>query len=72
MTKFRKKILVVCQVYPIPENHGNPMRTMNFVRAFKDIYGEETEIDLIFKYGKQTEGNGAFFENEYKLDAASV
>lgn len=67
MTKLRKKILVICQVYPLPENHGNPMRTMNFVRAFKEIYGDRTEIDLIFKYGNQKEGEGFCFEHEFQL-----
>ena len=39
-----KRTLLICNVYPLPEDHGNNMRTMNFVRFFKN-YGT---LDIVY------------------------
>lgn len=43
-----KKILLISYDFPLPEDHGSRMRTMNFVRFFQN-YGT---IDLVYKQGK--------------------
>jgi glycosyltransferase involved in cell wall biosynthesis len=64
-----KKTLLICGHYPIPENIGANIRTMNFVRFFKE-YGT---IDIAYSYtlpGAQV-GN-PIFSNEYYLARESV
>ncbi len=48
ITMNRKKILVIDFIYPLPENIGRSMRTMNFVRYFKQI----GTVDLLYFYPK--------------------
>jgi glycosyltransferase involved in cell wall biosynthesis len=53
-----KKTLIICGTYPLPENIGTNMRTMNFVRFFRKIgtvdiayhftISDEQKDDLIF------------------------
>ena len=62
-----KKILIVCQRYPIPENHGNPMRTMHFVRSFKDIFADSFEMDIVFTNGHTVIQGAESFQKEYYL-----
>ena len=41
---------------------------MNFVRALREIYGEQLEIDLAYQYGKQNNLRNEHFKNEYQLE----
>ena len=56
------KFLIISLLYPLPENTGGRMRTMNFVRFFKK-YGD---IDLLYLSleSKQLENSG-FFRKEH-------
>jgi len=60
-----KKTLLICDVHPLPENTGANIRTMNFVRFFKQ-YGS---VDIVYTYpspdGTQDD---AMFENRYPLE----
>jgi glycosyltransferase involved in cell wall biosynthesis len=59
-----KKALLICGHYPLPEHVGTNIRTMNFVRFFKE-YGT---VDIAYSYtlpGAQV-GN-PIFSNEYYL-----
>jgi len=60
-----KRILLICSEYPLPENSGTSIRTMNFVRYFEK-YGT---IDIAYSQktdSKQDWGN--IFSNEYLLE----
>jgi glycosyltransferase involved in cell wall biosynthesis len=57
-----KKTLVICGRYPLPEDHGSPMRTMNFVRFFKN-YGQ---VDVAYSRSSGGEEEGrTVFNNSY-------
>lgn len=60
-----KKTLLICGRYPLPEDHGSPMRTMNFVRFLKN-YGT---VDIAYS-GKSPgeQGGNPTFSNEYFLE----
>jgi len=59
-----KKTLIVCGQYPSPENAGSSIRTMNFVRFFK----ERGIVDLAYTEGtKRLELDGETFRKEYPL-----
>jgi polysaccharide biosynthesis protein PslH len=59
-----KKTLIVCGAYPQPENTGSNIRTMNFVRFFKE-YGA---VDLAYTRGtKVAENKGEMFRKELPL-----
>ena len=59
-----KKTLIVCGEYPLPENNGSSIRTMNFLRFFK----EHGPVDLAYSEGaKALEANNKTFRNEYPL-----
>jgi glycosyltransferase involved in cell wall biosynthesis len=58
----QKKILVIDFLYPLPENIGRSMRTMNFVRFFRK-YGD---VDLLYFYPKSEEADGGgVFNKEF-------
>jgi glycosyltransferase involved in cell wall biosynthesis len=58
----RKKVCIVTSLYPLPENIGTRMRTMNFVRFFKTIGG----VDLVyFIPGSKEINNVDIFKKEY-------
>ena len=62
-----KRALVVCQRYPLPENHGNPMRTMNFIRAFSDNSVCPCNVDIVYSHGKSEMGTTRVSENEFLI-----
>lgn len=70
MLSDMKKILLVCSHYPIPENIGTNMRTMNFVRFFKN-YGT---IDIAYSniLSEDVQTGKSFFSNEYFLKREAV
>ena len=53
-----KKTLIICGRYPLPEDHGSPIRTMNFVRFFRK-YGR---VDIAYSAasGGEQEGKNIF------------
>ena len=61
----KRKVLIVSQRYPLPEDHGNAMRTMNFVRFFRSAAGLDMKVDLLYCSGKDKNQDGGYFENEY-------
>jgi hypothetical protein len=64
-----KKILVIDFIYPLPENIGRSMRTMNFVRFFRK-YGS---VDLLYFYRNPMEDFDAnAFQTEYFIPHPST
>lgn len=64
-----KKTLILCSHYPLPENIGTNIRTMNFVRFFK----QSGSVDIVYSFilpGAHV-GNPVF-SNEYHLAKESV
>jgi len=64
-----KKTLILCSHYPLPESIGMNMRTMNFVRFFK----QSGSVDIVYSFilpGAHV-GN-PIFSNEYHLAKESV
>ena len=60
-----KKTLLICREYPLPEDHGSSMRTMNFVRFFRN-YGT---IDIAYSFvPNNTPGGDSIFSKEYFLE----
>jgi glycosyltransferase involved in cell wall biosynthesis len=60
-----RKTLLICDVHPLPENTGANIRTMNFVRFFKQ-YGS---VDIVFTYpSPDGTKDDAMFENIYPLE----
>jgi len=55
-----EKILIINPQYPLPEDNGSRMRTMNFVRFFEK-YGV---VDLVYFVPKQQEFEGSPFRKE--------
>ena len=63
-----KKTLLICTEYPLPEHHGASMRTMNFVRFFKN-YGT---VDIAYSFEPTTKQvRDSTFSNEYVLEDKS-
>lgn len=63
-----KKTLLICGHYPLPENIGTNIRTMNIVRFFLQ-YGS---VDIAFSHiDPETESNNHIFSNEYCLKRES-
>ena len=59
-----KKTLLIYQKYPLPENDGSNMRTMNFVRYFR----EQGSIDIAYCNGcSDIQVGNTVFSNEYLL-----
>jgi glycosyltransferase involved in cell wall biosynthesis len=57
-----KRILVIDFIYPLPENIGRSMRTMNFVRFFR----KHGSVDLLYFYRTPAEaGEASPFRDEY-------
>ena len=59
-----KKTLLICDLYPLPENIGANMRTMNLVRFFQN-YGSVDVVYTTILPDAQT--NNKIFSNEYML-----
>jgi len=58
------KYLVICNIYPLPENLGANIRTMNYVRVFEKL----GEVDLAYTGGDAQAGpNKGIFSKEYHL-----
>lgn len=56
--------LIVCEPYPLPENTGSNIRTMNFVRFFK----HHGTVDLVYAEGtKSSEADEDSFRYEYPV-----
>ena len=59
-----EKTLLICDHYPLPENIGMNMRTMNFVRFFRD-YGT---VDVAYSIASPgVESGNPIFNNEFYL-----
>ena len=59
-----RKILVIDFMYPLPENIGRRMRTMNFVRFFKEFGA----VDLLYFYNESEDaGEEKVFGKEYYI-----
>ena len=63
-----KKTLLICGRYPLPENHGSPMRTMNFVRFFQR-YGT---LDIAYSRVSRARTEHSTFSNEYVLKVEDI
>jgi glycosyltransferase involved in cell wall biosynthesis len=64
-----KNSLLICRVYPLPENLGTSIRTMNFVRFFQN-YGT---VDIAYSYQSTREQvANSPFSNEFLLNNAST
>ena len=64
MGKSTLKTLIYSDLYPLPENIGTRMRTMNFVRFFKKI----GEVDLVYhRTGIENNAGQGPFRNEYRI-----
>ncbi len=59
-----KKTIVICGVYPLPENTGTNIRTMNFIRFFKQVGSVEIAYIYPSPDGKI---ENTIFANEYVL-----
>ncbi len=61
--------LIYSDLYPLPENIGTRMRTMNFVRYFKKL----GEVDLVYHRtgAENTSGQGPF-RKEYRIEKRSA
>jgi glycosyltransferase involved in cell wall biosynthesis len=60
-----KKTLLICTHYPLPENIGTSIRTMNFVRFFKK-YGS---VDIGYSQVlDQNQIGNPIFSNEFRLE----
>jgi glycosyltransferase involved in cell wall biosynthesis len=64
-----KKTLLICSRYPLPEDHGQTMRTMNFVRFFKNCGTVDIAYSSILPGGQV--GN-PIFSHEYFLEKENV
>jgi glycosyltransferase involved in cell wall biosynthesis len=59
-----KRTLLICGQYPLPENSGTNIRTMNFVRFFLQL----GTVDLAYSYVlPEVKVRSSFFSNEYLL-----
>ena len=56
-----KKTLMICDEYSLPENNGGSIRTMNFVRFFKQL----GTVDLMYKRPTSHTGAADVFRKEY-------
>jgi polysaccharide biosynthesis protein PslH len=64
LERCMKKTLIISQFYPLPENTGGCIRTMNFVRFFKK-YGS---VDIAYPHlSSGAKPGNAIFANEYLL-----
>lgn len=57
--------LIICNTYPLPENIGSSMRTMNYVRALSTIGQVEIAYTDISEQANNDEG---IFSKKYHLD----
>ena len=63
------KTLLFSDLYPLPENIGTRMRTMNFVRFFKKL----GEVDLVYhRSGSEKNAGKGPFRNEYRIGKRGV
>ncbi len=58
-----KKTLIICSTYPLPENTGANIRTMNFVRFFQNIGPVDIAYSSLLEDGRP--GNGIFSGEHY-------
>jgi len=64
-----KKTLVICPEYPLPENSGANIRTMNFVRYFMQF----GPIDIAYyRILSKTEKVNSIFLNKYLLEPTDI
>ena len=63
------KTLIIAPYYPLPENTGGNMRTMNFVRFFQKL----GSVDMMFHNGQNhVPLSGSPFLNEYFIDWSNI
>ena len=63
------KTLIFSSLYPLPENIGTRMRTMNFVRFFKNM----GEVDLVyFRTGHENYSGQGTFRKEFRIEAQGM
>ena len=66
MTTTSKKTLIICPEYPLPENSGSNIRTMNFVRFFMQF----GPVDIAhYKILLKAEKANSIFLNRYFLES---
>jgi polysaccharide biosynthesis protein PslH len=59
-----KRTLIICEYYPLPETTGSYIRTMNFVRFFREL----GLVDIVYSYsGNDNNISKAIFSKEYLL-----
>ena len=59
------KTLIFSSLYPLPENIGTRMRTMNFVRFFKKL----GEVDLVYFFaGYENHSGEGTFRKEFRIE----
>lgn len=69
MGKSAIRTLVFSDLYPLPENIGTRMRTMNFVRFFKKL----GEVDLVYhRTGAENSTGQGPFRYEYRIENRGV
>jgi polysaccharide biosynthesis protein PslH len=69
MGKSTFKTLLYSDLYPLPENIGTRMRTMNFVRYFKKL----GEVDLVYhRTGTENNVGQGPFRKEYRIEKCGV
>jgi glycosyltransferase involved in cell wall biosynthesis len=69
MKKDTFKTLVYSDLYPLPENIGTRMRTMNFVRYFKRL----GEVDLVYhRTGSEKNAVQGPFRKEFRIEKRGV
>ena len=63
------KTLLFSDLYPLPENIGTRMRTMNFVRFFKKL----GEVDLVYhRTGSEKNAGKGPFRKEFRIEKRGV
>jgi Glycosyltransferase len=63
------KTLIFSSLYPLPENIGTRMRTMNFIRFFKKL----GEVDLVyFRAGHENCSGEGPFRKEFRIEKRDV
>ena len=63
------KTLIYASLYPLPENIGTRMRTMNFVRFFNTLGA----VDLVYhRTGSEDQAGNGPFRNEFMIEKLDV
>jgi glycosyltransferase involved in cell wall biosynthesis len=71
MKNYKRRALIVSQRYPLPEDHGNAMRTMNFVRFFKGSCNNPCVVDIAHTGRADGDQHSKYFDNEFVFKTLS-